>query len=289
MASETRYRTATVEGIEIFYREAGATDALTVVLLHGFPSSSRMYRDLIPILAERYHVIAPDYPGFGHSAAPSHDQFKYTHQHLADMMDGLLTQLGIERFVLYMMDFGGPIGFKLMLKYPDRFVAGILQNAPAFGEVFDGDFWQPLVAYWKSDTPENRTKARKVLTPDDIKYQYVSGVSDPERLDPDSWTIDSALIARPGVDEIMLDLLRDIHSNGSTVKAAQAFIEEHQRLFMIATGYNDPLFPGLSMKPPAEASDVEFHAINSGHFALEDSSAEIGTLALDFLDRVTAH
>ena len=288
MTSETFYRTASIEGVDIFYREAGPLEAPTVVLLHGFPSSSRMYRDLIPILADRYHVIAPDYPAFGHSGVPPREQFHYTHQHLAEVMDGLLTKLGIGRFVLYMMDFGGPIGFKLMLKYPDRLIGGILQNAPAFGEVFDGDFWQPLVTYWKSDTPENRNKARKVLTPEDVKYQYVAGASDPELIDPDSWTIDSALIARPGVDEIMLDLLHDIHSNGPTVAAAKKFICEHQKLFMIATGCNDPLFPGPSMKPPADMPDVEFHAIDGGHFALEEKSAEIGRLALDFLDSVTA-
>ena len=205
--SRTYYRTASIEGVEIFYREAGPADAPVVVLLHGFPTSSRMYRDLIPILAGRYHVIAPDYPAFGHSAVPSRDEFAYTHQHLAEMMDGLLTELGVERFALYMMDFGGPIGYRLMLKYPDRFIGAIVQNAPTFGEVFDGEFWQALTPIFKSDTQENRAKARKVLTPGDVHYQYVSGVSDPSRLDPDSWTIDDALLARPGIDEIMLDLL----------------------------------------------------------------------------------
>ena len=287
MASETFYRTASIEGVDIFYREAGPPDAPTVVLLHGFPSSSRMYRDLIPILADRYHVIAPDYPAFGHSGVPPREQFHYTHQHLAEVMDALLTKLGVDRFALYMMDFGGPIGFKLMLKYPDRLIGGIIQNAPIFKEKFEDKFWQPLVAYWKSDTPENRNKARKVLTPDDVKYQYLSGASDPELIDPDSWTIDSALIARSGVDEVMLDLLHDIKSNAATLAAAQKFIGEHQKLFMIATGYDDPLFPGPSMKPQAEMPDLEFHAIAGGHFALEEKSAEIGSLALGFLDRVT--
>ena len=204
-------------------------------------------------------------------------------------MDGLLTRLGIDRFALYMMDFGGPIGYRLMLKYPDRFIAAVLQNTPAFGEPLDAPFWQDLTPYWKSDTAENRDRARKLMTPDDIHYQYVTGVSDSTRLDPDSWTVDSALIGRPGVDEIMLDLLHDIRSNGQTVAAAKAFFAENQHKVMIATGYNDPLFPGPSMKPPADLPDIEFHAIDSGHFALEDKSAEIGALVLDFLDRVGAN
>ena len=287
MTCETYYRNASVEGIDIFYREAGPADKPVVVLLHGFPSSSRMYRDLIPILADRYHVIAPDYPAFGHSAVPSRENFTYTHERLSEMMDGLLTKLGVKRFALYMMDFGGPIGYRLMMKYPDRFIGAIVQNAPTFGEVFDGDFWQSLTPYWKSNTPENRAKARKVLTPGDVKYQYASGVSDVSRLDPDSWTIDSALLERPEVDEIMLDLLFDIHTNGPTVKAAAKFFGAHQKLVMIATGYNDPLFPGAKVKPPNDMPDLEFNAIDSGHFALEDKSAEIGALTLRFLDRVT--
>lgn len=287
MTPITHCRTATVDDVDVFYRESGLARDPLVVLLHGYPTSSRMYRGLIPILARRYHVIAPDYPAFGHSAVPPRDSFGYTHEHLAHVMDGLLTQLGAEPFALYMMDFGGPIGYRLMLEHQDRFIGAILQNTPIFGEPTDTPFWDDLKPYWKDDTPENRERARKLTTSEDIRYQYVSGVADPTRLDPDSWTVDSALMARPGVEDIMLDLLHDIHSNGSTVAAAQQYFSDNQHKVVIATGYNDPLFPGEVMKPPAELKDIEYHAIDSGHFALEDKSAEIGSLALDFLDRVT--
>lgn len=282
---ETHYRTANVNGVEIFYREAGTSNRPALVLLHGYPTSSRMFRRLIPMLAAHYRVIAPDYPAFGHSAVPSPREFTYTHEHISEVIDALLTQLGVEDFGLYVMDFGGPIGYRLMLKYPDRFRGVVVQNTPAFGESTDNPIWATLLAYWKDKSPANREKVRPSIEPDAIRHQYIDGVRDPSLIDPDNWTIDSALIARPGVGDIMLDLLFDIKNNRSTVAAAREFFARHQHLVMVATGVNDPLFPGDTMKPPPTMPGIEFHPVDSGHFALEDKCDDIGAYTLNFFKR----
>ena len=284
--AQSRYRTIDVGGLEIFYREAGPPAAPVVLLLHGFPTSSRMFRNLIPMLADKYRVIAPDYPAFGHSAVPSRSDFLYTHAHLSEVMEALIGKLGVTRFAMYVMDFGGPIGYRLVLKYPDRVTGIVVQNTPAFGEPIEGPLWAAELAYWKDGSLVHRDAVRSKLTPEAVRNQYVAGTRDPSLIDPDNWTIDSALLARPGVDEIMLDLLYDIKNNRQTVADARQFFKAHQRKVMIATGVNDPLFPGASMKPPADTPDIEFHPIDSGHFALEDSCAEIGSLTRDFLERV---
>jgi pimeloyl-ACP methyl ester carboxylesterase len=284
--AQTRYRTIDVSGLDIFYREAGPTGAPVILLLHGFPTSSRMFRNLIPMLADKYRVIAPDYPAFGHSAVPSRSDFQYTHARLSQVIEALLEKLGITRFAMYVMDFGGPIGYRLMLKYPDRVTGTVIQNAPAFGEPIDGPLWATERAYWKDGSLAHRDAVRSKLTPDAVRNQYVAGTREPSLIDPDNWTIDSALLARPGVDEIMLDLLYDIKNNHQTVADARQFFKAHQRQVMIATGVNDPLFPGASVKPPADMPEIEFHPIDSGHFALEDHCAEIGGLTRAFLARV---
>jgi len=283
---ETRYRTIDLSGLEIFYREAGPTAAPVVLLLHGFPTSSRMFRNFIPMLANRYRVIAPDYPAFGHSAVPSRTDFSYTHAHLSEVVEALIAKLGVTRFAMYVMDFGGPIGYRLMLKYPDRVRGIVIQNTPTFGEPTDGPLWAAELAYWKDGSPAHRDAVRSKLTRDAIRNQYVAGTRDPSLIDPDNGMIDSALLARLGVDEIMLDLLYDIKNNRPTVANAREFFKAHQRQVMIATGVNDPLFPGPSMKPPADMPEIEFHPIDSGHFALEDHCAEIGSLTRAFLARV---
>ena len=283
---ETRYRTINVGGLEIFYREAGQAEAPVVLLLHGFPTSSRMFRNLIPILSDKYRVIAPDYPAFGHSAVPARSDFHYTHAHLSEVVEALIEKLGVTRFAMYMMDFGGPIGYRLMLKYPDRVTGVVIQNTPTFGEPTDGPLWAAELAYWKDGSPAHRDAVRSKLTPGAVRNQYLAGTREPSRIDPDNWTIDSALLARPGVDEIMLDLLYDIRNNRQTVADARQFFKTHQRQVMIVTGVNDPLFPGASMKPPADMPEIEFHPIDSGHFALEDHCAEIGSLTRSFLGRV---
>jgi pimeloyl-ACP methyl ester carboxylesterase len=245
-----------------------------------------MFRNVIPMLADKYRVIAPDYPAFGHSAVPSRADFSYTHAHLSEVVEALIDQLGVTRFGMYVMDFGGPIGYRLMLKYPDRVTGVIIQNTPTFGEPTDGPLWAAELAYWKDGSPAHRDAVRLKLTPDAVRNQYLAGTREPSLIDPDNWTIDGALLARPGVDEIMLDLLYDIRNNRQTVADARKFFKAHQRQVMIATGVNDPLFPGASMKPPADMSEIEFHPIDSGHFALEDHCAEIGALTHRFLQRV---
>jgi pimeloyl-ACP methyl ester carboxylesterase len=240
----------------------------------------------MPMLADTYRVIAPDYPAFGHSAVPSRSDFHYTHAHLSEVVEALIEKLGVTRFAMYMMDFGGPIGYRLMLKYADRVTGVVVQNAPTFGEPTDGPLWAAELAYWKDGSSAHRDAVRSKLTPEAVRHQYLAGTREPSLIDPDNWTIDSALLARPGVDEIMLDLLYDIRNNRQTVADARQFFKAHQGQVMIVTGANDPLFPGASMKPPADMPDIEFHPIDSGHFALEDHCAEIGSLARDFLDRI---
>jgi pimeloyl-ACP methyl ester carboxylesterase len=239
-----------VNELQIFYREAGPAAAPVVLLLHGFPTSSRMFRNLMPMLADKYRVIAPDYPAFGHSAVPSRSDFHYTHVHLSEVVEALIEKLGIARFAMYLMDFGGPIGYRLMLKYPDRVTGVVVQNAPTFGEPTDGPLWAAELAYWKDGSPAHRDGVRSKLTPEAVRNQYLSGMREPSLIDPDNWTIDSALLARPGVDEIMLDLLYDIRNNRQTVADARQFFKAHQGQMMIASGVNDPLFPGAGMKPP---------------------------------------
>ena len=231
-------------------------------------------------------MIAPDYPAFGHSAVPSRSDFHYTHAHLSEVVEALIGKLGVTRFAMYVMDFGGPIGYRLMLKYSDRVTGVVIQNTPTFGEPTDGPLWATELAYWKDGSSAHRDAVRSKLTPSAVRDQYLAGTRDPSLIDPDSWTIDSALLARPGVDEIMLDLLYDIRNNRQTVADARQFFKAHQRQVMIATGVNDPLFPGASMKPPADMPEIEFHSIDSGHFALEDRCAEIGRLTRGFLARV---
>src|SRR5215468_1655198 len=284
--AETRYRTIDLHGLEIFYREAGPAAAPVVLLLHGFPTSSRMFRNLIPMLADKYRVIAPDYPAFGHSAVPSRAEFQYTHAHLSEVVEALIENLGVTRFAMYVMDFGGPIGYRLMLKYPERITGVVIQNTPTFGEPTDGPLWAAELAYWKDGSSAHRDAVRSKLTPDAVRNQYVAGTRDPSLIGPDNWTIDSALLARPGVDEIMLDLLYDIRNNRQTVADARQFFKTHQHQVMIATGVNDQLFPGVSMKPPVDMPEIEFHPIDSGDFALEDHCAEIGRLTRGFLARV---
>ena len=245
-----------------------------------------MFRNLIPMLADKYRVIAPDYPAFGHSAVPSRSDFHYTHAHLSEVVEALIEKLGVARFAMYVMDFGGPIGYRLMLKYPDRVTGVVIQNTPTFGEPTDGPLWAAELAYWKDGSPAHRDAVRSKLTPEAVRNQYIAGTREPSLIDPDNWTIDSALLARPGVDEIMLDLLYDIRNNRQTVADARQFFKAHQRQVMIATGVNDPLFPGTSMKPPADMPEIEFHPIDSGHFALEDHCAEIGALTRAFLARL---
>jgi pimeloyl-ACP methyl ester carboxylesterase len=284
----THYHTLNIDGTDVFYREDGPRDAPVVLLLHGFPSSSRMYRDLIPLLAGQYRVIAPDYPAFGHSGVPSRDAFSYTFDGLARVTRGLLDRLGVERFALYAMDFGAPVGYRLVLEDPSRLTALILQNAPLYPEAPEG-WWATLGAYWREDTPARREAVRPYLSLEAVRDQYLHGVADPTRIDPDSWALDAALIARPGVDEIMLDLLHDIKNNAAVFTGMQQFLAKQQPPVLVATGANDEIFPEPVVRRVLhDLPAAEYHALPTGHFALEDHAPEIAALIRGFMPRALA-
>ncbi len=238
----TRYRTAKVDGIDIFYREAGAADAPAIVLLHGFPTSSHMFRNLIPALAHRYRVIAPDYPAFGHSGTPDRREFTYSFARFAELMDGLLNQLGVERYALYVQDYGAPVGYRLALMHPERITALVVQNGNAYEEGLK-QFWNPIKAYWADGSQAHREALRAGLTLAATKSQYLDGVRDPSRVAPDAWLHDQALLDRPGIDEIMLDLFKDYGSNVALYPQFQAFFRSRRPPTLIVWGKNDVIFP----------------------------------------------
>jgi pimeloyl-ACP methyl ester carboxylesterase len=282
---DTHHRTARVDGIDIFYREAGTADAPVVVLLHGFPSSSHMFRNLIPALADRYRVIAPDYPGFGHSAMPDRQGFAYSFARFAELIDGLLARLGATRYALYVMDYGAPVGYRLALRHPERVTALVVQNGNAYDEGLR-EFWEPIKAYWAEDTPERRNALRAGTTLEATRGQYIDGVRDPSRIAPDNWLVDQALLDRPGNVEIQLDLFKDYGSNVALYPAFQRYFRERRPPTLIVWGRHDKIFPAEGARPYLrDLPDAELHLLDSGHFALEDQGDEIARLMRDFLGR----
>lgn len=285
----THYRTATVDGVDIFYREAGPSDAPVIVLLHGFPTSSHMFRNLIPLLADKYHVIAPDYPGFGGSAAPDHTGFDYSFGHYADLMDGLLQQLEVPRYAMYVMDYGAPVGYRLALKHPERVSAFVVQNGNAYEEGLKA-FWDPIKAYWADNSKERREALNVLVAPETTKFQYVDGVRDVSRIDPDNWAHDQALLDRPGNRDIQLDLFRDYGTNVPLYPEFQAFFRQYKPPMLIVWGKNDFIFPADGATPYLrDLPDAELHLLDTGHFALEDKLDEMVPLMRRFLDHHLAN
>ena len=285
----THYRTATVDGVEIFYREAGPSDALAIVLLHGFPTSSHMFRNLIPLLADKYHVIAPDYPGFGGSAAPDHTAFDYSFGRYADLMDRLLQQLKVPRYAMYVMDYGAPVGYRLALKHPERVSAFVVQNGNAYEEGLK-TFWDPIKAYWTEKSTERREALNVLVAPETTKFQYVDGVHDVSRIDPDNWAHDQALLDRPGNRDIQLDLFRDYGTNIPLYPDFQAYFRQYKPPMLIVWGKNDFIFPADGATPYLrDLPDAELHLLDTGHFALEDKLDEVAPLIRGFLDRHLAN
>jgi pimeloyl-ACP methyl ester carboxylesterase len=279
------YRTAKIDGVEVFYREAGPSDGPPVLLLHGFPTSSHMFRRLIPALADRYHVIAPDYPGFGESAMPDRASFPYTFAHYADLMDGLMNHLGAERYALYLMDYGAPVGYRLALKHPERVSAMIVQNGNAYDEGLEA-FWDPIKAYWADGSAVHRDALAQLMTLPTTKFQYTDGMSDVSRIDPDNWEHDQALLDRPGNKDIQLDLFYDYRTNVALYPQFQAFFRDRRPPTLIVWGKNDKIFPASGAKPYLrDLPKAELHLIDSGHFALEDRFDEMEPLIHEFLDR----
>jgi len=281
----TRYQHAIVDGSKIFYREAGPKTAPTILLLHGFPTSSHMFRNLIPALADRYHVIAPDLPGFGFSDAPDRKRFRYTFEQLANVIDQFTQTIALERYGIYVFDYGAPVGLRLALAHPERVTAIISQNGNAYEEGLSQG-WNPIQKYWKEPTPENRAALRDFLTPEATKSQYLFGVEDETLVAPETYQLDSALLARPGNDEIQLDLFLDYASNVALYPKFQEYFRTKQPLLLAVWGKNDLFF----LPPGAEAfkrdnANAEVHFYDTGHFALETHHQEIADDIREFLDR----
>ena len=288
-AEEVAYKTVAVDGLDIFYREAGPTDAPIVLLLHGFPSSSHMFRNLIPDLAAQYRVIAPDYPGFGYSSAPPVDQFDYSFARLADVVEGFTEKLGLTSYVLYLQDYGGPVGIRLAIKHPERVRGIVVQNAVVSIEGWDPVNTAPLQAYWKERTPETEKPVRDIITAEGTRWQYVTGEPKPELVSPDSWTHDQRGLDRPGNDRIQLELLYQYRDNVANYPKWQQFLKELQPPMLITWGKNDPVFTVAGMEQfKALVPNAEVHMLDGGHFALEAHEPEIAAAMLDFLARLPA-
>ena len=279
----TLYKTAKVNGLDIFYREAGPKNAPTLLLLHGFPTSSHMFRNLIPALADKYHIIAPDYPGYGYSAMPPVGEFDYTFENLTDIVDGLVQQLGIERYSLYVMDYGAPVGFRLAVRHPERVQSFIVQNGNAYEEGLL-EFWEPFRAYLKERSEENAVALRKLLTIGATKWQYTNGVRQLDRISPDTWLVDQTLMDRPGNQEVQLALFYDYGSNPPLYPSWQEYFRKHQPPMLIVWGKNDFIFPPEGAHPyKRDLKNVELHLFDTGHFALEEEGQTIAGLMQSFL------
>jgi pimeloyl-ACP methyl ester carboxylesterase len=282
---EIAYRTADVDGLTVFYREAGPRDAPTLVLLHGFPSASHMFRELIPLLADRFHVVAPDLPGFGKSAMPPRDEFDYTFEHIAAVITRWTEVLGLGRFALYVFDYGAPVGFRVAARHPERVTAIVSQNGNAYEEGLS-DAWSPVQAYWKEPSAANREAIRMLVAPETTVWQYTLGVPDPARVSPDGYGLDNYYLARPGAVEIQLDLFLDYASNVALYPVFQDYFRTSRPPLLAVWGSNDPFFlpaGAEAFKHDIPEADVRF--VPTGHFALETHVAEIAAAIREFLSR----
>jgi pimeloyl-ACP methyl ester carboxylesterase len=280
-----RSKTVTVDGLDIAYREAGPQDAPVVLLLHGFPSSSHMFRDLIPQLATRYRVIAPDYPGFGASSAPAVEAFAYTFAGLADLLDRFAVAVGATSYVLFMQDYGGPIGFRLAVLHPERVRGLVIQNAVASVDGWNPDVVAQIAPYWADRTPQTEVAVRALLKPETTRFQYTHGATRLDRLSPDAWIHDQAGLDRPGNDAVQLELLYDYRDNVAQYQAWKTYLETHRTPMLITWGRNDPFFTEKGVDYfKGLLPDAEVRLYDAGHFALETHVDEIAAETLAFLD-----
>lgn len=287
MEGRVHHRYATVNGRRLFYREAGQHDAPAIVLLHGFPTSSFMFRDLIPRLADRHHVIAPDHLGFGYSDAPSVAEFDYSFDALTDLTEGLLDQLGLTRYAIYVQDYGAPIGWRLALRRPQAISAIVTQNGNGYDEGFIASFWTTVWDYQREQTAETEAAIRTALDVESIKWQYLTGVPDETLVSPDTWTHDAALLARPGNDKVQLKLFRDYATNPPMYPALHDYLRTSQVPVLVVWGQGDPIFgPDGARAFDKDAPDAEIHLLTGGHFLLETSGHEVAELIRVFLQRV---
>jgi pimeloyl-ACP methyl ester carboxylesterase len=280
-----RYHNIRVNELDIFYRAAGPENAPVILLLHGFPTSSNMFRNLIPRLAASFHVVAPDYPGFGQSSMPSHNDFDYSFENLTNVVEVLVEKLGLTKYSIYVMDYGAPIGYRLALRHPERVQALIVQNGNAYDEGLL-EFWDPIKKYWNDPTTENREAIRFLVDPKSTRWQYENGVADRTLLDPTTWTLDQVGLDRPGNAEIQLDLFYSYRTNVPLYPEFQAFFRQYQPSTLIVWGKNDFIFPAEGAVPyPRDLKDVETHLLDTGHFALETHGEEIASRIEEFLSR----
>jgi len=302
------YKTVEIEGLDIFYREAGKPDSPTIVLLHGFPTSSHMFRDLIPQLADQYHLVAPDYPGYGQSSMPSVDEFEYSFDNIANIVDQFIDKVGLKSYSLYLMDYGAPIGFRIATKHPERVESLIIQNGNAYVEGIDNNFWEPIQAYWKdrnavnqgldndwwknikaaykTDSMTNDEALRFLLSEGATKWQYTNGVRNAEAISPDTWDHVQPLLDREGNQEIQLQLFYSYGSNPPLYPEWQAYLREHQPPTLIVWGKNDEIFPAAGAHPyKRDLKVVDFHLLDTGHFALEEDGDVIAEHIRRFLTK----
>jgi pimeloyl-ACP methyl ester carboxylesterase len=271
-----RYRTASVGGHTVFYREAGDSAALTVLLLHGFPASSHMFRDLIPLLADRFHVIAPDYIGFGQSDAPSHTDFTYSFENLSASVKALIDHLGLKSYILYMQDFGGPVGFRIFAERPSQIAGFVIQNTNAYLEGVGDMPRQIFLPLWEKRDGASEAAARQFLAAGTTKFQYLVGARDPEAISPDNWTIDQARLDRPGVDLAQLDLLEDYKTNVAAYDSWQAAFRSHRPKTLIIWGRNDPFFiPAGAEAYVRDLPDARLVWLDAGHFVLDENAERV--------------
>ena len=279
----TLHKTVNIDGLEIFYREAGPEGAPVILLLHGFPTSSHMFRNLIPALSDKFHVIAPDYPGFGNSSMPTVDNFSYTFDQLAAVMEKFVQQVGVKTYSLYVQDYGAPVGYRLATKHPERVQALIVQNGNAYEEGLR-EFWTPLKAYWKDRSETNADPLKTFLTLEATKWQYTHGTRNAQVVSPDTWLVDQYLLDRPGNKEIQLQLFYDYGSNPPLYPEWHAYFRKHQPPMLIVWGKNDHIFPAEGAHPyKRDLKDIEFHLLDTGHFALEEDGAVIAEMITRFL------
>ena len=303
---DVKYKTVEIDGLDIFYREAGNPDNPTILLLHGFPTSSHMFRDLIPQLADQYHLVAPDYPGYGYSSMPSVDEFEYSFDNVTNIVDKFIDKVGLKTYSLYLMDYGAPIGFRIATKHPERVEGLIIQNGNAYVEGIDNNFWEPIRAYWKdrkavnqgldNDWWKNVKKAynnpnmtndealRFLLTEGATKWQYTNGVRNIEAISPDTWDHVQPLLDREGNNEIQLEMFYSYGTNPPLYPEWQAYLREHQPPTLIVWGKNDEIFPSAGAHPyKRDLKVVDFHLLDTGHFALEEDSEVIADHIRRFL------
>ncbi|MEH2411694.1 alpha/beta fold hydrolase [Nostoc sp.] len=279
----TTFHTIEIDGLDIFYREAGSRNNPTILLLHGFPTSSHMFRNLMSALGDRFHLVAPDYPGYGNSAMPTVNEFDYTFDHLAQIVEKFITAIDLKRYSLYVMDYGAPIGYRIAAKYPERVEALIVQNGNAYEEGLR-EFWDPIKAYWQDRSPENADKLRHLFTLEATKWQYTNGVRNLEAISPDTWNMDQPFLDRPGNVEIQLALFYSYGTNPPLYPQWQEYFRKHQPPTLIVWGKNDYIFPAEGADPyKRDLKDIEFHLLDTGHFALEEEGDAIADHIRRFL------